>query len=67
VRDTLEDRGVNMNAEWKANFMAIVSGGTRQTAGFDEEIKFRGTVDFAKLTGWEPLKGLSSYVEVRCS
>ncbi len=32
---------------------------------FDEEIKFTGELDFAKLTGWEPLEGLAGFGEVR--
>ena len=32
---------------------------------FDEEIKFTGELNFAKLTGWEPLEGLKAFGEVR--
>ena len=32
---------------------------------FDEEIKFTGELNFAKLTGWEPLEGLKGFGEVR--
>ena len=65
LRDTLEDRGLNLWAEWRANFLGVVSGGIQQRAAFDEEFKFYGTLDFAKLTGWEPLAGLSARAEVR--
>lgn len=65
LRDDLEDRGIKFTADWKGAFLAIVSGGTRQTAGFDEEIKFRMNVDLAQLTGWDAIEGLSLYGEVR--
>lgn len=65
LRDGLEDRGLNLGASWRANFLGVVSGGIQQRAGFDEEFKFFGTLDFAKLTGWEPLAGLTARAEVR--
>ena len=65
ARDALEDRGLTLWAEWRANFLGVVSGGVTQRAAFDEEFKFYGNLDFAKLTGWEPLAGLSARAEVR--
>ena len=42
-------------------------GGRANVRGsyFDEEIKFTGELDFAKLTGWEPLEGLRGFGRVR--
>ena len=51
VRDTLEDHGLKLGVEWKANFLWNVDGGLQQRFGYDDEFKFRGTLDFAKLTG----------------
>lgn len=65
VRDTLEDRGVKLGVEWKANFLWNVDGGLDQRFGFDDEWKFRATLDFAKLTGWDAIEGLSFYSDVR--
>ncbi|CAN5637252.1 carbohydrate porin [soil metagenome] len=65
LRDTLEDHGLNLGASWRANFLGIVDGGTQQRAGFDEEFKFFGTLDFAKATGVEALEGLTAYSSVR--
>ena len=64
-RDTLEDHGLKLGAEWKANFLWNVDGGLQQRFGYDDEFKFRGTLDFAKLTGWDPLEGLTLYSDLR--
>ena len=64
-RNTLEDHGLTLGGEIKGNFLAIVDGGLQQRGGYDQEIKFRGTLDFAKLTGWQPLTGLTLYSDVR--
>jgi porin len=55
VRDTLEDHGLKLGVEWKANFLWNVDGGLQQRFGYDDEWKFRGTLDFAKVTGWDVL------------
>jgi carbohydrate-selective porin OprB len=65
VRDTLEDHGLTLGAEWKANILFNVDGGLTQRGGYDDEFKFRGTLDFFKLTGWAPLEGLTAYSDVR--
>ena len=65
VRDTLEDHGLKLGVEWKANFLWNVDGGLQQRFGYDDEFKFRGTLDFAKLTGWEAIEGLTLYSDLR--
>jgi porin len=65
VRDTLEDHGLKLGMEWKANFLWNVDGGLQQRFGYDDEWKFRGTLDFAKATGWEAIEGLTAYSDVR--
>ena len=65
VRDTLEDHGVKLGVEWKANFLWNTDGGLQQRFGYDDEWKFRGTFDAAKLTGWDALEGLSFYSDIR--
>ena len=67
VRDTLEDRGLKLGGRWIGVYYGVVDGGRSNVRGsfFDEEIKFTGELDFAKLTGWEPLEGLKAFGEVR--
>lgn len=65
VRNTLEDHGLTLGVEWKANILFDVAGGLEQHGGYDDEWKFRATLDFAKLTGWEALEGLSVYSDLR--
>ncbi|PTX96286.1 hypothetical protein DB345_10905 [Spartobacteria bacterium LR76] len=65
VRDTLEEHGLKLGGEWKANFLWNVDGGLEQRFGYDDEWKFKGTLDVAKLTGWEALEGLSLYSDIR--
>ncbi len=65
VRDSLEDLGVKFQANWRANFLAIVDGGLQQRGGFDQEINFDLDVDAAKLLQVEALDGLSFTGNVR--
>lgn len=59
VRDSLEDRGIRFRANWRGNFLGIVSGGLEQRGGFSQEINFDLDVDAAKLVQSENLEGLS--------
>jgi len=65
VRDTLEEHGLKLGVEWKANFLWNVDGGKEQRFGYDDEWKFRGLLDFYKLTGWDALQGLTAYSDLR--
>jgi carbohydrate-selective porin OprB len=67
VRDTLEDHGLTLGGRWIGVYYGVVDGGKPNFRGsyFDEEIKFTGELNFAKLTGWEPLEGLKAFGEVR--
>ena len=65
VRDTLEDRGVKLGVEWKANFFWNVDGGLQNRFGYDDEWKFRVNLDAAKLLGWDEIEGLTFYSDVR--
>lgn len=65
VRNTLEEHGVKLGVEWKANFLWNLVGGLQQRFGYDDEWKFRATLDLAKLSGWEAIDGLSFYTDVR--
>ncbi len=67
VRDTLEDRGLKLGGRWIGVYYGVVDGGRSnvRSSYFDEEIKFTGELDFAKLTQWEPLEGLKGFGEVR--
>lgn len=65
TRDTLEDQGIKLGVEYKANFLWNVAGGLQQRFGYDDEWKFRGTLDFAKLTRWDAIEGLTLYSDLR--
>ena len=65
LRPLLVEHGLTLSGEIKGNFLAIVDGGLQQRGGYDQEIKFRGLLDVAKLTGWEALNGFSLYSDVR--
>lgn len=58
-RDTLEDRGIDVKVNWRANFLAVVDGGIERHGGFDQEFNFDANLDAAKLTGLDSLEGLS--------
>jgi len=59
VRPTLEENGIDLRVNWRANFLGIVDGGLQQRGGFDQEINFDANIDLAKLTRWEVLEGLT--------
>src|SRR5688572_11253119 len=61
VRPTLEDRGLDFSGHWGAIFASVVSGGLQKRGTFVEQVRFELDVDFAKLTGWETLEGLTGY------
>lgn len=65
ARPALEARGVDVRVSWRANFLGVVDGGVDQHGGFDQEINFDTNIDFAKLTQWEGLEGLSFTGNVR--
>jgi porin len=43
----------------------VVAGGLQKRGTFVEQVRFELEVDFAKLTGWEPLEGLTGTASVR--
>ena len=51
LRDTLEDHGLNLKIEWKANVLWNVDGGLQQRFGYDDEWKFSGP-GFRQAHGW---------------
>jgi hypothetical protein len=60
LRDTL-DRCLKITEDRSAfTMVSWTAGAQRPQEFFDEEIKFIGGLDFAKLIGWEPLKGLKA-------
>lgn len=65
ARETLEDRGIQFNAKWRGNFLAIVDGGIQQRGGFDQEINFDLDLDLAKLVRADALEGLTFTGNVR--
>ncbi len=65
ARDVLEDHGLKFNVDWKANFLWNVDGGIQNGFGYDDEWKFKGLLDVAKLTGVDALQGLSVYSDLR--
>ncbi len=56
ARTTLEDKGIFLNASWKANYFGVVDGGKRQAGAFDEQFLFSIKLDMEKMAG---ITGLS--------
>jgi len=65
LRDSLEDRGLKFGGKWTGDFYGVVGSQGGARGFFDQEIKFTGEVDFAKLLDVEALKGLKGFGEVR--
>ena len=65
IRPTLEDRGLDFSGHWSSVFAGVVSGGLQKRGTFVEQVRFELEVDFAKLTGWEPLEGLTATAGAR--
>ena len=65
VRTTLEDRGLDFSGHWGGTFASVVAGGLQKRGTFVEQVRFELDVDFAKLTGWEALEGLTGYASTR--
>ena len=65
ARDGLVEHGVTLGGEWRADFLWNVDGGLEQRFGYDDDWKVRLNIDVAKLTGWEAVKGLSLYADMR--
>ena len=65
VRPALEDRGLDFSGHWGATFASVVAGGLQKRGTFVEQVRFELDVDFAKLTGWEALEGLTGYASTR--
>jgi carbohydrate-selective porin OprB len=65
ARDQLDDRGLKITGRWRGAFYGIVESENGQRGVFDEEIVFAATLDLAKLTGFDSLKGLSAFGETR--
>jgi len=65
ARETVEDHGLTLSGKWLGTLYGVVGGGLEHRATFDEELKFEAKLDFAKLTGWEALEGLTAVGGVR--
>jgi len=65
ARDILDDRGLKITGKWRGAFYGILDSENGQRGVFDEEIVFGATLDLAKLTGFDALKGLSAFGETR--
>jgi carbohydrate-selective porin OprB len=65
ARDFLEDNGLKIGIDYKANILFNVSGGLQQRGGYDDEFKFRATLDFAKALKVDALEGLTAYTDLR--
>ncbi|HEY5777802.1 MAG TPA: carbohydrate porin [Terrimicrobiaceae bacterium] len=59
VRPTLEDRGIDFSGHWSSVFAGAVAGGLEHRGTFVEQVLFELDVDFAKLSGWDALEGLT--------
>jgi carbohydrate-selective porin OprB len=63
LRPTLEDRGIDINGNWKGTFYGLTGGGLDSPHGaFDEELTLGVEFDFGKLAG---IDGLTAEGAVR--
>lgn len=65
VRPKLEERGLDFSGKWIGTFYGVVDGGLVRHGAFDQSLHFDLKVDFARLTGWEALEGLTANAGVR--
>ncbi|OJV03186.1 MAG: hypothetical protein BGO12_20850 [Verrucomicrobia bacterium 61-8] len=65
VRDTLEDHGLKLGGKWTGDFYGVVDSQRGSRGFFDQELKFTGELDFAKLFNVDALEGLKGFGEVR--
>jgi carbohydrate-selective porin OprB len=65
VRPELKDHGIDLSGKWIGTFYGVVSGGRERHGAFDQSLHFDLKLDFAKLTGWEGLAGLTGTASVR--
>ena len=62
-RPALEDRGINITGKWIGTFYGVAAGGLDRRGAFDQSLHFDLKVDFARLTGWAGLEGLTGVAE----
>ncbi len=65
LRPELKDHGIDLTGKWLGTFYGVVSGGLEQRGAFDQSLHFDLKLDFARLTGWEVLDGLTANAAVR--
>ncbi|MFZ4598048.1 MAG: carbohydrate porin [Terrimicrobiaceae bacterium] len=65
AREVVEDHGLTLGGKWLGTVYGVVDGGLEQRATFDEELKIEARLDFAALTGWRLLDGLTAQGAVR--
>lgn len=65
ARDSLAAHGLTFSGKWEGDFVGILDSKNGARGSFDQEINFKGDVDFAKLTGYAALDGLTAFGEVR--
>lgn len=65
LRQPVADNGLTLGGKWLGTVYGVVNGGLQRRATFDEELKFEARLDFARLTGWDALEGLTMQGGVR--
>lgn len=65
LRPELKDHGIDISGKWIGTFYGVAAGGLQRHGAFDESLHFDLKVDFARLTGWEVLEGLTGAAGVR--
>lgn len=65
LRPELKDHGIDLTGKWISTVYGVVAGGLEQHGAFDQSLHFDLKVDFARLTGWEALEGLTANAAVR--
>ena len=61
----LKTHGSNLTGKWIGTFYGVAAGGLEQRGAFDQSLHFDLKVDFAKLTVWRALEGLTGAADVR--
>ncbi len=65
LRPELKDHGIDISGKWISTVYGVAAGGLERHGAFDQSLHFDLKVDFARLTGWEILEGLTANAAVR--
>jgi len=64
-RPVVEDHGLSLGGMWRGILYGLLASETGARGVFTQELVFNAKLDFAKLSGFEELKGWSAFGEAR--